>query len=342
MRTRKGFTLIELLVVIAIIAILVALLLPAVQQAREAARRSTCKNNLKQLGVAMHNYHDTYTTLPPAYVDYRGMNPNPGATRLNDEGHWAWSAMIMPMMELGPLYDRMNVGNQWPGNFMASNRQDMQASQAAFRCPSDAGAPKVHNAGTDPGYAIEAPHGSTNTGLAISNYVVSNNIANVRNRQATNTAQGTSGAIGAFYQDSSVRFRDMADGTSNTLLLGERAYKRGNVRNSAAVLWAVRGQEGGAGGGPTAQDNGPAWNQGLVTIAGTARYPINVTLTGVHTDRNGAYSSRHRGGAQFVLGDGSVRFLSENINLNAASPWTVNSVFEALVGIDDGVPVGEV
>ncbi|MEZ6126391.1 MAG: DUF1559 domain-containing protein [Planctomycetaceae bacterium] len=91
---KRGFTLIELLVVIAIIAILIALLLPAVQQAREAARRTQCKNNLKQLGLAFHNYHDIYNTFPPAYVDLRGAGGVP-----DNDGHWAWSAFILPQID---------------------------------------------------------------------------------------------------------------------------------------------------------------------------------------------------------------------------------------------------
>ncbi len=136
LRRSAGFTLIELLVVIAIIAILVALLLPAVQQAREAARRSSCKNNLKQLGLAVHNYHDTYRVLPPGYVtqensvDAGGNGPRSG---------WAWNAYILPFMEQGPLYDILQ-----PGRTLASDAAATGASATAmkqplesFRCPSD-------------------------------------------------------------------------------------------------------------------------------------------------------------------------------------------------------------
>lgn len=102
-RLRRGFTLIELLVVIAIIAVLVALLLPAVQQAREAARRSSCKNNMKQLGLALHNYHDTHFSFPPGYLDqdsYGGF----GFVDIN-QGHWAWSASLLPFLDQAPLYN---------------------------------------------------------------------------------------------------------------------------------------------------------------------------------------------------------------------------------------------
>lgn len=336
-RQRLGFTLIELLVVIAIIAILVALLLPAVQQAREAARRSQCKNNLKQIGVAMHNYHDVHGTLPPGYVDLRGATPAP----VDNEGHWAWSVFIIPFMDQAGLYDTLSPGTLSASAAINAFQKEMQTGYPAFRCPSDTG-PQVHDPGLDPGYAIsndENSSGGTNTGLGMSNYVASNNIANVRQRQATNLSVGTSGAIGAFFRDSRIQFRDITDGTSSTLLVGERAWKRNGQRNSAGTLFAVRDANGN---GPSSQDTpSPAWNQGLVTITGSVRYPINVTLTGPNTDRNNAYSSLHVGGAHFLLADGAVRFIGDNTDLSNDTSWSVNSVLEALVGIQDDVTVEE-
>ncbi|WP_339749897.1 DUF1559 domain-containing protein [uncultured Rubinisphaera sp.] len=107
-RKRIGFTLIELLVVIAIIAILVALLLPAVQQAREAARRSSCKNNLKQIGLAMHNYHDTHSCFPPGYVDQMGESDEGDALT---ENQWGWGSQILPFLEQGAVFDVLDVGD---------------------------------------------------------------------------------------------------------------------------------------------------------------------------------------------------------------------------------------
>ena len=108
---QRGFTLIELLVVIAIIAILIALLLPAVQQAREAARRSTCKNNLKQIGLAMHNYHETFGMFPPGYVE-EILNTNGGHVADN-EGHWAWNALLLPYLDQQALYDQYRMNEPW-------------------------------------------------------------------------------------------------------------------------------------------------------------------------------------------------------------------------------------
>ena len=342
MRKPRGFTLIELLVVIAIIATLVAILLPAVQQAREAARRSTCKNNLKQLGLAMHNYHDTYNTLPPGYVDLRS-NPGTSTALADNQGHWAWSALILPYMELGNVYDALRPGPLTATQAMSSAQTVMQTPVASFRCPSDDG-PDLHDLSIAAGYAI-VNTSNANRALPVSNYVVSNNTTNCRQAGPSTGTDGTSGAVGPFYRDSSVRFANITDGLSNTILIGERAYNINNRPMKAGSLYAVRDD---LRLGPLAQDTGSATtvNQGLLTVTGSVRVGINPILTTNDSYSNGAYSSRHKGGAQFTMGDGSVRFISETIwNLQepTGSPtgYPINSTLESLVGISDGTVIGE-
>ena len=141
-RRVRGFTLIELLVVIAIIAILIALLLPAVQQAREAARRSTCKNNLKQFGIALHNYHDIYNYFPGAMVSAGPITNAYGSGTYGTEGThalWGWGAAILPQMEQTPLFQKMGVNSSTLHN-AAANATTLAAMQntfPAYRCPSD-------------------------------------------------------------------------------------------------------------------------------------------------------------------------------------------------------------
>ncbi|QGQ26119.1 DUF1559 domain-containing protein [Gimesia benthica] len=328
-RSHRGFTLIELLVVIAIIAILIALLLPAVQQAREAARRSTCKNNLKQLGLALHNYHSTFQMLPPAYV----RDPNVG----DDEGHWTWSAFIAPHIELTSVYNAFQVGNTPASYAFGNNIQAMQQTYPVFRCPSDTG-PATH---TEAGYTIDyfvSGSRTSNVGVSVTNYVVSNNNAYHRATRATNYLDGTTGGTGAFWGNSNCRFRDVTDGLSNTILAGERAYQIPGNPMYAGMLFAVRDN---LGLGPTCTNcsGNTAANQGLLSITGTTHFGIN-PISSVD-QANGGYSSRHVGGAQFLMGDGAVRFISENIDTNITNGGVVDSTLERLSSISDGAILGE-
>lgn len=319
---KRGFTLIELLVVIAIIAILIALLLPAVQQAREAARRSQCKNNLKQIGLALHNYHDSNQMFPPGYVDRRGS----GGSVSDNEGHWAWTTFLLPNLDQGPLFEQLDVNTLTPSTALtdATVVNSMQQASSIFRCPSDTGPNLNENAG----HGIQ-DDGGTNHQIAVTNYIASNNNRGTRKSRATNLGNGSGGATGAFWRDSDMDFSDFGDGSSNTILVGERAYRLNSVTMYAGTLYAARDFNG----------TGPEQNsghQGLVAIFGGAVAPINPVPS---VTARQAFSSRHSGGAQFLLGDGSVRFIAETVNLTLDDP--INSTFEALIGTDDGQVVGD-
>ena len=279
---KRGFTLIELLVVIAIIAILIALLLPAVQQAREAARRTQCRNNLKQIALAFHSYHEIHTVFPPGYIHKRsaGVWDLCNATPNNDLFAWGWSTFILPNVDQVGLYKTLNPEGcrMPPANTDFSGTQHLKETKLiAFRCPSDVG--KDFNDHMD-------------------DYVVSNYVPNSQ----------------ICFNLSDLSFNDLKDGQSNTFLLGERAFSP----MTKAQLTAD----------PTKQRYYGAVMFGRVqrTSASAqfrAQWPINTRYAGDDTCCTGdagctrfSAGSMHVGGAHFALADGSVRFVSENIESN--------------------------
>ncbi|WP_437206337.1 DUF1559 family PulG-like putative transporter [Planctomicrobium sp. SH664] len=309
-RQRLGFTLIELLVVIAIIAVLIALLLPAVQQAREAARRSQCKNNLKQIGLAMHNYHDVFNLFPPGLIMQRA-DPDytDGGNDKNVES-WAWGAFLLPYVEQGALYNQLGIGNGTRLDTIINNTDLENTPLAVYRCPSDIG-PAIREYS---GYAQ----------WATSNYKACTG----HRRDALTLSVVPEARSGIFWQDSKIGIRDVTDGTSNTILVGEIAYQRGVLLPRAAVwIGSLR-----ACGGNSAKD-----------VFANARGAINHS-NNVSNELNESFSSVHTGGAQFVFGDGSVRFISENIHYvtnGSNNTSVVDSTYERLTAREDGQPVGD-
>lgn len=327
-RSRKsGFTLIELLVVIAIIAILVALLLPAVQQAREAARRTQCKNNLKQIGIALHNYHDIYGSFPSGYIwDGRAVV---------SEG-WGWSALILPQMDQEPLWDQLQVTNMTLAAVLATGPTGvaplLQTGVPAYKCPSDPGG----NRGEDVVHQNRHFGGGEGTNAGgLGQFLPSpSNYMGVQGNRERCPSQGINSlANGIFFYNSKVKFRDVIDGQSNTFCVGERDAVdcRGGtwvgVRNAYSGTGA-RGEYTVVGGahGATLTLNAPPWNGNNLCGEG--------------------FSSQHPGGAQFLLCDGSVRFVSENIDFRSANRNTNNKTlalnmgtYQRLMRRNDQVPV---
>src|SRR6266436_5022135 len=195
---RQAFTLVELLVVIAIIGVLVALLLPAVQQAREAARRTQCKNNLKQIGLALQNYHGDFLRFPPGYVsnfDASGNDTGPG---------WGWGAMILPQLEQQNLQNSIDFKQPIEA---AANAAPRIAPLPAYLCPSDSVRPAWPAVTRDP---IGNPT-ATICDVASADYVAVFGISE----------PGIDGE-GVFFRDSGIGLKDIRDGASSTLLVGER------------------------------------------------------------------------------------------------------------------------
>jgi prepilin-type N-terminal cleavage/methylation domain-containing protein/prepilin-type processing-associated H-X9-DG protein len=306
--TKGGFTLVELLVVIAIIGILIALLLPAVQAAREAARRAQCTNNLKQLALAVHNYHDTYKTFPSGWI----IQTN--GTNLSG---WGFIPLMMPFLEQKPLHDKIGVTarqlfdvGQDTTNDPATGQPFWMVLQTEIKtvmCPSD----KTRNPNPD-----RKIFGNK---VGVSNYgAVRGFFAGLGMDSAENN--------GAMYGNSSVGFRDVTDGTSNTFLIGERQEL------NKAFNWP----------GPEAMGH-------ATEVAGDVNRKLN------HATNDRGFSSLHPGGANFAMCDGSVTFISETISYNdqGVDPVTdlisINNkfknnkdnmgVYNLLGVIDDGVPV---
>ncbi|QDT32022.1 DUF1559 domain-containing protein [Thalassoglobus polymorphus] len=298
MKVRRGFTLIELLVVIAIIAILVALLLPAVQQAREAARRTRCKNNLKQIGLALHNYHDTHNSLPAGSI----VLLNASGTTYYGHG-WTWHASILPFLDQGPLYQQIQGPNDSgigaESGSTTSPKQQLagQTVLSMFWCPSQ---PDVTTGPQKGGYAPSNYNG--NMGTLIGNSGDNCYSGSVTTAAGMAARGGCMNADGVFFISSSVRFRDVIDGLSNTIFVSE-VIDSGGDANLLGGAGSDRKHcfSGGA-------DSNPPTEMTEYLIAAESNDPIN-------SYGEEAAGSFHVGGAQFLLGDGSVRFLSENLDM---------------------------
>ena len=315
-RTR-GFTLIELLVVIAIIAILIALLLPAVQQAREAARRTQCKNNLKQIGLAMHNYHDVYNMFP---VGSAAIPETPGPPLFGIKVSIGALASILPYMDQANLKDLYTDTLAWE----AQSPAVASTIISTYICPSTTG----DSVGTNPVLA-SYPIG---TDIALSHYLLSKGAT-----QGWCFTPANDPNIGMFAINLRTKFRDLTDGTSNTLCVGEGTMGgHWRVANGTAPTTPLPNGFG-AGNGMVqqgwivAQPN-PMNIKGVAGTAtagnyGTTFWPLNqnpvvetsyddTDLANCNSanDFTSNFRSPHEGGGQFLLGDGSGRFISENIN----------------------------
>jgi len=301
-RKRRGFTLIELLVVIAIIAILIALLLPAVQQAREAARRSDCKNRLKQIGLALHNYHETHRAFPPGSILSTSSCPPSSSARRGA----TWTVMILPFLDESPRYNQFDFEGTFAGianETSNDNESEQIRPNSQYQCPSDPNA-----ASAEPNTNYRGVQGGGTEAQALCTAGSASNRRLFYNN-------------GILHMNSNVKMRDVVDGTSNTFMVGESRWWFAVGQNTpygTYFTWASSTRNAGGSShvnvvaGAVDPINSPLVdyfpNQGPYTD-----HPAGIgAVVGTHTR---CFGSWHQGGAHFVLADGSVHFLSENIDL---------------------------
>ncbi|QDU64149.1 hypothetical protein Pan216_50380 [Planctomycetes bacterium Pan216] len=288
---RWGFTLVELLVVIAIIGVLVGLLLPAVQQAREAARRMQCSNKLKQFGAAFHNYVESHGAFPPGLVALGATNC-PAQTTPSNDARAPWSVLILPFLDQQQRYDRFNLslGFSINNEFSSPNKAEQLEPNALFHCPSDI------NGRSHYSNYIASAGGGTPTGSGC---------------VATNTSNFILYRNGLFFVNSSVGLRDISDGTTKTYMMGESKYMVHPDGNSTKHgFWSagvyLRGD----------------WRYYVNLLA--AIEPINQPYTGpldpIKPNNEAVvgrtFGSRHPGGCHALMADGSVQFLSQDMDVN--------------------------
>ena len=288
---RRGFTLIELLVVIAIIAILIALLLPAVQQAREAARRTQCKNNMKQIGLALHNYHDTFSMFPSLEIQTAAFMNGSSNSWGGHAGNWL--SLMLPYIDQAPVYNKINFETSWNGT--ADNIAAFRNGYPAYLCPSNPVADREFSGGSSHIVHYFAMAGAT-TGMP-------------GGLERIQWAIGQTGSLnlkGVFYHSSSTRVRDIIDGTTNSVMVAEaRGYQPASLND---ILNIVDGR-------------------GMMFSAVTTS---SMQINGIF--RWFSPSSFHEGGIHVLLADGSVHFISENID---ATTWS------RLGSIGDGNVLGQ-
>jgi prepilin-type N-terminal cleavage/methylation domain-containing protein len=298
---RNAFTLIELLVVIAIIGILMALLLPAVQKVREAAARIQCENNLKQIGLGLHGYHDANKGLPPGY---RASGPYVDGATDTSPG-WGWAAFILPYLEQDPVYRQLNLSQP------IQNSPAIQTMLPVFLCPSD----------LTPQSPFSVPDGFGNTVCL----AAPTSYAACCGSDASDTRDPTGN--GVFYRNSRIRMVDIKDGTSETIMVGERAWAKAQGAWAGAIPGGVimRGQNN-----PCQPDIPGAW------------YPSS-TIPIAHAHMNNAlvdpdgsagmddFSSMHDGGSLFLFADGSVHLIRSITNDSPDGSYTGDGLsFQAL------------
>ncbi len=332
---RRGISLVEVLVVIAVIGILIALLLPASQASREASRRLACQNKLKQIGIALHSYHDVHRVFAPGYSPRLVASDNRWESR---HSTYAWGTTLLPYLDQAPLYTQID-----PGNVTLEDAVEDPAKAAFFvkpltiyRCVSDIGGDTLESAPIPPEHKTLDVDG--NGALGPSNLFggVSNYVGNAGYFATYHPGSPVSGTLlpfnqeltgpnnGLFYSGSAVSIGDITDGSTNTFAIGERAWFQG------AAVWVGSANilGGGPGGAPVCLGRVYWKINEFPDPPGTKLQPGDGNvINGIRNAREG-FGSYHPGGSSFLFADGSVKFITENLESrtttepNGVSPLT--------------------
>lgn len=315
-RTRtllRGFTLIELLVAIAIIAVLISLLIPAVQQAREAARRTQCRNNLKNIALALHNYHDQHSAFPFGF----------------DQRETLWSAMILPHIDQGAMYSTLVFQESGPGNWDSGGANERAACTVipVYRCPSM----------PVPEHVDDNPSGSLMEGRVPVSYRGCSGSNGWSDSASTIPATAPAGALsldslrlnGVFFGSSVIRLRDLTDGASSTVLVGESFTDPTFVKDGQAMdYWQLGAPQTGT--WFPGNSSGTEFSEGIGSTGPRMNSRLDLSVPGAVMEVS--FGSYHTGGATFSFADGSCRFVADTIDL---------SIYRAIGSRGEGEPVGD-
>ncbi|TWT31978.1 DUF1559 domain-containing protein [Blastopirellula retiformator] len=302
-KKRKGFTLVELLVVIAIIGVLIALLLPAVQQAREAARRMSCSNNLKNIGLGLHNYHDTFGSFPSGFIADRDAPATSGncySSGGNNREYAPWTVLMLPFIEQSALHDSFNFNERFTMNPIdgagsATNQAAWLQVLPIYQCPSD-------------------PRTSIQENLLC--YMgVQGGGPDFQCRAASDANRGLD-TDGMLYINSKVGFNSAVDGSTNVIIVGESKYQTHDRTDGKNFGWA------------SSANSTNNWVLGG-TIA-SAIVSINSLTDATHSTQSRGFGSYHPGGCQMLMTDASVQFFVETMDVD---------MYRQLAIRNDGLPV---